>query len=157
MATPIEDVIENNITDPNDQATARVFSGFRGRDPYQGWTRVYLNDQLSEYVDVNGGDIVNTVDLGGANSPLILIFVKPNAQINHVVLAKEQVEADFLAGEIAQENLGGSRMAGASWFGGNATLMAQSIGCGSLGRACGSLGRACGSLGRACGSIAYCP
>jgi hypothetical protein len=131
-------------------------SGYKGDAPFLGVTRLYLNAQFDEYIDVKDDHVYGEVELGGATSPLILLLLDPEARIQHVVNTTERISAEFLGGEIAQKHLGQNRPAGSSLPGQIAMMLGTTNNCGSFGMACGSWTGGCGSFGMACGSWAGC-
>lgn len=155
MPTPIEDIITHHVTNANLQGLEKRFTGLKGTPVYPARKRLYLNEQLDEYIEVANDDVIDEVELAGHASPLVLLLVKPDAQVQHVVLLSHQIEASFLAGAITQRYLSGNRAPGNPWSGSNGTMALPTMfgGCGSFGMACGSMGMACGSFGMACGSM----
>ena len=136
MARTIEDAIRAAGVSDDDAASAKRFAGYLGNSNLASRTRLYLNEQLNEYIEVATDVIVKMIDLGGENSPLVLILVPPEAVVQHAVLVSEQMEADFLAGDIARLNLHGNRML---WYLGsraNEFVLGPTDSCGSAGGPC---------------------
>ena len=162
MRAAMEAAIQAKQTNilPNDLATqietCIQVSGYQGDPPVVGWTRVYFTARSDEYIDVKDDQVFGTVELGGANSPLVMLLLSPEAEIQHVVSMNERISAQFLDGEIAQQHLTDNRVGVNTYIGQQGMVFGQTNNCGSLGRACGSLNGGCGSLGRACGSWVGC-
>src|SRR6185312_15354306 len=95
-------------------------------------TRLYLNEQLNEYIEVATADLMTTIDLAGENSPLVLILIRPEKLIQHSAVVSETIQADFLAGEIAQQNLQDNRLLWASGSGPEEFIRRPTHACGSL-------------------------
>jgi hypothetical protein len=143
----IEDLIRASMTARNvsniDDLMQRSirFQGLRGKCDVDTWERIYLNAQLTEYIEVNKYGIVAEVELGGAGSPLILVVIDPDSTINHVVTQTESIEGDFLVGSITQGSQGAAQpfpSPGMGGFGQWGTNWAQTNNCGSWSRTCGS-------------------
>ncbi len=132
------------------------FAGFIGKCDIPDWTRLYFNAQLDEYIEVDDTDIHARIELGGPDSPFMLLVVDYDADIKYVTSVMSQIPAEFVSGEITRRNLSGNRLFGGSFLAANSPLTGASINCGSFGAACGSWFGGCGSFGAACGSWAGC-
>jgi hypothetical protein len=110
VAKSIEDAIRDAGISDDDAAIAKRFTGYQGVSSVSTRTRLYLNEQLNEYFEIATVDVIKTVDLGGDNSPFVLMLVKPDAVIKHTAIVSEDASADFLAGEIATQNLQDDRI-----------------------------------------------
>lgn len=137
MAISIEDAIRAAGVGPIDAATAQRFAGYLGNSSLESMTRLYLSEQLNEYIEVANNAIVAMIDLGGENSPLVLMLVRPKEKIKHSAIVSEHIEADFLAGDIAERNLQDDRFLwspGPEEFAFGPTDMCASMGGPCLGR-----------------------
>lgn len=74
-----------------------------------GYRRLYLTLDLSAYVDIPSADVVGTQPLPAEQFPLgeTVVWVKRDAQLHYTQAApvSQQVQADFLHGEIARAYL----------------------------------------------------
>lgn len=83
---------------------ATVLQGLAGKSPTPGVWRLYLNTDLSEYVEIPESEILHTQQLpdnGGT-----LVWVPKGLTLNHVQVAATQMQAEFLSGSIATAALG---------------------------------------------------
>ncbi|HEX7104068.1 MAG TPA: hypothetical protein VF201_15595 [Nitrolancea sp.] len=142
MARTIEDAIRAAGVSDDDAASAKRFAGYLGNSNLASRTRLYLNEQLNEYIEVATDVIVKMIDLGGENSPLVLILVPPEAFVQHTAIVSEQIEADFLAGDIAQRNLQANRVLWSLGSGPDEFVLAPTDGCTSMGGHCRQIGPA---------------
>jgi hypothetical protein len=133
MARSIEDTIRAEGVSDNDAAGLKRVAGYLGNSNLGSRKRLYLSEQLNEYIEVETDDVVKTIDLSDSDSPLVLFLIKEEANIHHYALVSEQIEARFLAGDIAQRNLQNNRMlwspgSGPDEFGFGVTDSCASIG-----------------------------
>lgn len=80
--------------------------GYPGPSPIDGMTRLWLNLDFTECVDVPDGEVVHC-DEGIENGPSTL-FVIRGTKLEHTVISSTAVQADFLSGEITARNLAGA-------------------------------------------------
>ncbi|HET7038228.1 MAG TPA: hypothetical protein VFI42_21325 [Thermomicrobiaceae bacterium] len=119
MAPSIQDLIgakldaavQQNKLDERDRSSVSQFLGLSGGVNERGARRYYLNGQLSEYVDIAPGDVVDEIELAGDSSPLVIVLARGDAKIQHHVDISETTQASFLAGDIATQNLSQARVA----------------------------------------------
>jgi hypothetical protein len=139
VAKSIEDTIRDAGVNDDDAANAKRLSGYLGNSGVATRTRLYLNTQLNEFIELATDDIIKIIDLGGKNSPHVLLLVPSGTLVHHTTLQSEQIQADFLAGVIAQRNLQADRV---RWVPGSGpeelgpTHVCRSIICQSIGTDC---------------------
>ncbi len=109
MAKTIEEIIRDAQVGGNDAADAKRFSGYLGTSDIPTRTRLYLDEQLDEYLEFSTAELIATIDLGGKNSPFVLLLTQPNAIVQLTSRVSKQVEAGFLAGAISRHNLRADR------------------------------------------------
>lgn len=101
------------------QPAIRLF-GFPGPAPDANTTRLWLDLDLTSYVDVPNDAIVHHQTLD--NDQGTLLWVEPSAKLSHSTTQSQEVQAKFLGGPIAETNLAASastsRSAGALNLGG---------------------------------------
>ena len=157
----IEDKIEESMkgrVDGDDkyialqEATGVRVAGFLGKSNLTDITRLYLNPQLDEYIEVQTDYIDAVVDLGGSGSLFVLLVIDKKAEVNHVTAVTRNMPVNFVSGEITRRNLNQNRIFGSSYIAANGPIPANSNTCGSFAAACGSWSGGCGSFAAACGS-----
>jgi hypothetical protein len=110
MARTIEEAIRAAGVSDEDASSYRQFVGYLGKTSPDDLTRLYLNEQLNEYIEV-ATNVTKTIQLGNEGSPLVMLLIEDGANVEHVVrlsdrmYVSDQVAADFLAGEIAERYL----------------------------------------------------
>lgn len=112
-------VKQGRIAD-SDRNTVKQFAGFKGEDDGTDPQRYYLNDQLSEYVEIAQSAVVAEISLAGDSSPLVLVLTKPDAELQHHLQIDggqdqlhltQSTQSEFLAGHITQRHLSTMRSA----------------------------------------------
>jgi hypothetical protein len=95
-------VVEKLVRDPARPGT-KLLSGYLGKSARQGYWRIYLNFEFSEYLEVAEGDILHSERLGGDDSTASgsWVWVKEDARLEHVKTRGQQAQAEFLRGDIA--------------------------------------------------------
>ncbi len=84
-------------------------AGFLGKSTKPGHWRLYLNPELSEYVEVAEADIVHSQANSGDPNAMAgtSLWVRRGASLQHTRVESRQVEAEFLQGDITGSMLAG--------------------------------------------------
>ena len=87
--------------DPSGVLPTVVLAGHLGRSPRRGTWRLYLNDTLTEFIDIDEGDIVHSVQPaeGASAETRTRLWVSAGADLEHHRVESRRVQADFLGGE----------------------------------------------------------
>jgi hypothetical protein len=103
--------------------------GFLGRDTEEGYWRVYLNPQLDTYVKVAAADVEDHQpdESGGPGMGRTVLFVRGDADVQHVTTVPKLVQASFLGGDITGRFMGGGSSAGLAGAPGAAGLFSTPI------------------------------
>lgn len=112
-----DDFVSRFRPDPGQPATPYTkLVGFVGRDLEDGFLRVYLTAQLDTYVRVPAGDVLErrAPDEGEDSTGRSVLYVRQDADLDHVTPVARKLQADFMTGDITDGFL---RTAG-SGFGG---------------------------------------
>jgi hypothetical protein len=103
----IDDFTENLVKDPDNPPNLIVLSGFVGRSTRKGYVRLYLTPELNDYIEIPEEKIhhqeqVQKVQnsLGGSQ-----LWIERETTIVRKKVESRTMQADFLQGEITQENL----------------------------------------------------
>jgi hypothetical protein len=109
---PTHPLVEALVPDPGEppQRTTRLF-GYPGPSTDSNATRLYLDQDLSTYVDVPNDAIRHSQTL--ENDQGTHVWVDPAAPLKFSTTQTHEVQADFLSGSIAQQHLGTAAAAGA--------------------------------------------
>lgn len=112
-------VKQGRITD-GDRSSVKQFAGFKGEDDGTDPQRYYLNDQLSEYVEIAQSEVIAEIGLAGDDSPLVLVLTKADAALQHHLHINggpeqlhltQSTQSEFLTGNISQRHLSSIRSA----------------------------------------------
>jgi hypothetical protein len=104
---PYHPLVEALASDPNQppkQAT-RLF-GYAGPAADAKSTRLWLDLDLTSYIDVPDDAVLHSRTLPDEEGAIL--WVDPTATLTHSVPQQQEVQAEFLAGSIADRNLAGA-------------------------------------------------
>ena len=117
---PRDDFIAQLVPDPSQPPLTQLLTGFVGDSSEEGHTRIYLDPELSQYVDVPDHAILHSVQLPAEESPLggSHVWIRADAELRSGS-GGEQGEgggdpnaAGFLHGQLMTEHLGGAGAGG---------------------------------------------
>lgn len=98
-----EEFIQSLVPNPSQPPDVQLLGGYLGKSSQAGYWRLYLNPELTSYVDIAEKDIVysqaannNQNSLGG-----MLLWVRRGAEIKATRTTSRESQADFLRGAIA--------------------------------------------------------
>jgi hypothetical protein len=98
-----EEFIQNLVPNPLQTPDVQLLGGYLGKSSQAGYWRLYLNPELTSYVDIAEKDIIysqlannNQNSLGGT-----LLWVRRGAEIKATRTTSRESQADFLRGAIA--------------------------------------------------------
>lgn len=98
-----EKFIQYLVPDPSQPPDVMLLSGFSGRSSRRAHWRLYLNSELTSFVDIPEEDIVHSQPIDDSQNPLggTLIWVRRGADLKTTNTATRESQADFLRGTIA--------------------------------------------------------
>lgn len=99
------DWIAKIVSDPNNPPNVVMITGFFGDSSVDAHVRIYLNSDLSGYVDVPENAVRHTEDIPGDQAPpgASYIWLDRDAEVIHEPIAKPQPRrAKFLQGRVEQ-------------------------------------------------------
>ncbi|ARU60087.1 hypothetical protein CBW65_02715 [Tumebacillus avium] len=87
--------------DPNAKLPedAVVLSGSLGHSPKDGQWRLYLTPELNDFVEIREEDILHAV-MPEEEQSAATLWVKPDAALERTQTSVQQVQAEFLSGDI---------------------------------------------------------
>lgn len=96
-------LVERLIPDPAKPSDVVVLNGFLGASDRPGFWRLYLTQDLKQFVELAEGDIVHNEPIPTTLSPSggTTLWVKSDAKIERTSTTTRQAQAQFLAGDIA--------------------------------------------------------
>lgn len=136
-----DDFVGRIVQDPNETPRVTLLSGYLGSSSEEGHVRLYLDEELSRYVEIPEKAILHAQELSPEQSPLggSLVWIDSGAEVVHGPVGSKRRKANFLEGQIAQDYIGGYDREG----GGETTTQTRECGGGGglrpteIGPACG--------------------
>ncbi|MBV9928774.1 MAG: hypothetical protein JOZ96_27410 [Acidobacteria bacterium] len=103
-----DDFVGRIVQDPNDPPGVTLLSGYLGSSSEEGHVRLYLDEELSRYVEIPERAIRHAQELPPEQSPLggSLVWIDRDAEVVHGAAGSERRRATFLEGQIAQDFMG---------------------------------------------------
>src|SRR6516164_8133505 len=100
-------LVEALVSDPAKppERTIKLF-GLPGKSSTAGQTRLWLDSELTSYVDIQNDDILYSRTLPDDQGTIV--WVRANAELGYGSVTSHQAQADFLSGSIATTHLGGA-------------------------------------------------
>jgi hypothetical protein len=111
---PRDGFVGRVVQDPKQPPNALLLSGFVGDSAEEGHLRLYSDPSLAQYVDVPEEAVLHSEPLPMDQSPLggSHIWVRSDAKLLPQAAGVQQQQADFLGGQLFQEQLGGAQAVG---------------------------------------------
>ena len=97
-----DDLVAELVPDPTTLPDVVVLRGYLGKSTLPGFSRLYVNLNLTEYVEVADADVVATRSLAANQNPLggAVLWIKRNATLLRARVCSAQEHAAFLKGKI---------------------------------------------------------
>ena len=109
----VEDsLISSLVPDPADVPNVRMYVGLLGKSSKPDYWRLYTSPQLNEFVEVREEDILHAEQIDGALLHGTAVWIKADAKLIRTQVGAQQVQTNFLSGDIARMHLGGTRLGG---------------------------------------------
>ena len=105
MSRKLEDFVARLVPDPVDPPDLLLLKGYLGASSEEGHVRLYLDEELSRYVEIPRKAIRHARELPPEQSPLggSLVWIDREADLMHGKAGEEPGVASFLEGWIADE------------------------------------------------------
>jgi hypothetical protein len=102
------------VKDPRNPPKTQLLVGYLGRSSEDGHTRLYLDPELNDYVEIPNEAILHT-QASDDGSPLggTLVWINRAAEVIHGEAGSTRYKASFLEGRITQDYLGQAAAGGA--------------------------------------------
>ena len=116
----LDDFVGRIVQDPSQPPDLLLLSGYLGASSEEGHVRLYLDEELSRYVELPEKSIRHTQELSPEQSPLggSLVWLERGAEVLHGSASEERRKATFLEGQIAQDHIGAAGGSGTGGGGG---------------------------------------
>jgi hypothetical protein len=103
-----DDFVERIVQDPNKPPGVTLLSGYLGSSSEEGHVRLYLDEELSRYVEIPEKAVRHAQRLPPEQSPLggSLVWIDRDVEVLHGAAGSERRKATFLEGQIAQDFIG---------------------------------------------------
>ena len=105
MSRESDDLIARLVKDPNNPPGLLLLSGYLGASSEEGHVRLYLDEELSRYVEIPKDAIRHAQELSPEQSPLggSLVWVAREAELMHGRAGAKPGAASFLEGWLTDE------------------------------------------------------
>jgi hypothetical protein len=143
MAPRMDDFVSKIVTDPKNPPNTLLLKGFIGASSEEGHIRLYLDSELSDYIEIPETAILHSQDIPREKSPIggSYVWIQRDATMIHGPAVAERPKASFLQGRI---------------------MTTQACAAGPLpqtvsGPACGTIVDGCTDVGPKCPTQVTCP
>src|SRR6266568_3007839 len=111
-----EDFVSKVVKDPAQPPDVLLLTGYLGASSEPGYTRLYFDAQLSNYVEIPDAAILHIQKIPAEQSPLgeSYVWIDKNAEIIHGKVGPNRPKAKFLEGPIFQDFMRGAQFGGAA-------------------------------------------
>ncbi len=111
-----DDFISKIVKDPAQPPDVLLLTGYLGASSEPGYTRLYFDAQLSNYVEIPDAAILHIQKIPAEQSPLgeSYVWIDKNAEIIHGKVGPNRPKAKFLEGPILQDFMRGAQFGGAA-------------------------------------------
>lgn len=108
-----DEFVERIVKDPKEPPGVTLLSGYLGASSEEACVRLYLDEELSRYVEIPEKAILHTQELTPEQSPLggSLVWIDSGAEVAHGAAGMERRWATFLEGQITQDYMGAAQPA----------------------------------------------
>lgn len=98
-----EEFIQKLVPNPSQPPDVQLLGGYLGKSSQDGYWRLYLNPELTSYVDIAEKDIVHSQSAKNNQNSLggTLLWVRRGTEIKATRTTSRESQADFLRGAIA--------------------------------------------------------
>src|ERR1051325_6053156 len=102
--------VDQIVKDPNNPPNALLLQGYLGASSEDKHVRLYLDPQLSDYVEIPEDAVLHTVNIPPEQSPLggSYVWINADAELTHGKVGADRPKAKFLEGRIQQQFQGGT-------------------------------------------------
>jgi hypothetical protein len=103
MAAPrMDDFVSKIVTDPKNPPATLLLKGFIGASSEKGYVRLYLDTELSDYVEIPEQAILHSQEIPKEKSPIggSYIWIQRDASVIHGPVVADRTKASFLEGRI---------------------------------------------------------
>jgi hypothetical protein len=102
-----DDFVSRIVSDPNNPPDALLLTGYLGKSSDQGYIRLYLDEELSDYVELPESGVLYAQEMSKEDSPLggSYVWIQRNAQVIQGPVGPNRMTASFLSGRIQRQQL----------------------------------------------------
>jgi hypothetical protein len=110
-----DDFVSKVVKDPKQPPDAQMLTGFVGKSSEDGYTRLYADANLRDFVDIPDAAILHSEKVAPQHSPLggSHLWVERNAELTHGTVGQPRTKAplSFFTGPIAAQAAAGAGLA----------------------------------------------
>ena len=107
----VADFVSKIVKDPNAPPNTLLLQGYLGDSSDEGHVRLYLDPQLSDYVEIPEADILHTQEAPNSSLGETYVWINLDAELTHGKAGPQRLKASFLEGRLQQQFLGGAAAA----------------------------------------------
>ena len=102
MRPQMDDFVSKIVTDPRNPPNTLLLKGYVGASSEEGHVRLYLDNELSEYVEIPEAAILHSQEIPKEKSPIggSYLWIQRDASLIHGPASAERTKASFLQGRI---------------------------------------------------------
>lgn len=104
----LADFVSKIVKDPNSPPNTLLLQGYLGDSSDEGHIRLYLDPQLSDYVEIPEDAILHTQEIPNATLGETYVWINQDAELTHGKAGPQRLKAKFLEGRLQQQYLGGA-------------------------------------------------
>jgi len=99
------ELVDKLLPEPSQQQSLSLLLGFPAKSPVEGYRRLYLDLVLGRCVDILEEDIVHTESIDKSAFRPTAVWVRADSKLQYRNVTSYEIQAGFLGGRIARENL----------------------------------------------------
>lgn len=102
---PQHELVDKLLPDPSQSQPISLFVGFPAKSSVRGHCRLYLDPVLAKCVDIPEEDIIYSESIDKLAFRPMAVWVRADSKVEYRNLTSLEIQAGFLSGRIARENL----------------------------------------------------
>lgn len=102
MTPRMDDFVSKLVTDPKNPPNTLLLKGFIGASSEEGYIRLYLDSELSDYVEIPEAAVLYSQEIAKDKSPIggSYVWIQRDASLIHGPVVADRPKASFLEGRI---------------------------------------------------------
>jgi hypothetical protein len=102
MTPKMDDFVSKIVNDPKNPPNTLLLKGYIGASSEEGYIRLYLDSELSDYVEIPEASILHSQEIPKDKSPIggSYVWIQRDAKVIHGPVVTDRPKASFLEGRI---------------------------------------------------------